>query len=86
MAKLDNDDLKAIKNLIDESLDEKLDQKLDEKLSHLPSKEDFYTKMDEVVGELKTIREEHPILSNKVSNHSNRIENIEEKLGIQASD
>ena len=43
--------------------DEKLDEKLDDKLRDLPTKDEFYTKMDEVMGELKTIREEQALQS-----------------------
>jgi hypothetical protein len=46
MATLDNDDLNAIKGLIEVTFDEKLDEKLDDKLSHIPTKDEFYTKMD----------------------------------------
>ena len=45
MAALDSDDLNAIKGLIEVTFDEKLDEKLGEKLSHLPTKDEFYTKM-----------------------------------------
>jgi hypothetical protein len=34
---------------------------LDEKISHLPSKNEFYIEMDEVMGELKTSREEQTV-------------------------
>lgn len=74
MATLDNDDLNAIKGLIEVTFDEKLDQKLDEKLSHLPTKDEFYTKMDEVMGELKTIKEEQALQSQHLSDHDDRIE------------
>ena len=59
MATLDNDDLKAIKSLIEVTIDEVIESKLvtKEDISLLPTKDEFYKKMDEVVGELKTIRE-----------------------------
>ncbi|MFZ5856620.1 MAG: hypothetical protein ACOYZ6_07305 [Chloroflexota bacterium] len=85
MAKLDDQDLKAIRNLVDVSLDEKLDAKLDEKLGYLPTKEEFYEKMDEVMGELKAIREEQAVQTHKLSNHEDRIEKLENHVGI-ASD
>jgi len=37
--------------------------------------------MDEVVGELKTIREEQTLQSHKLSEHEDRIEKIESHLG-----
>ena len=73
MATLDDQDLKAIQDLIDVTLDEKLD----EKISHLPTKDEFYVKMDEVMGELKTIREEVAVLGHQVSDHHDRLEKLE---------
>ena len=55
MATLDNHEFKAIKGLIEVMFDEKLDEKLGERLSHLHTKDEFYTKMDEVMGKLKSI-------------------------------
>jgi hypothetical protein len=87
MATLDKDDLKAIKGLIEVTVDEVIEAKglvTKEDISHLPTKDEFYTKMDEVVGELKTIREEQPLQSHKLSNHEDRIERIESHLGISS--
>ena len=88
MATLDNDDLKAIKNLIEVTIDEAIEAKglvTKEDISHLPSKDEFYTKMDEVMGELKTIREEQPLLSHRVSDHEDRIGKIESQLGMSSN-
>ena len=80
MAKLDNDDLKAIKDLMEVTIDERLDEKLDEKLGHLPTKDEFYGTMDKVMGELKAIREEVAVLGHQVADHEDRIEKIESEL------
>ena len=80
MATLDDQDLQAIKGLIEVTLDEKLDEKLDERLSHLPTKDEFYEKMDEVMGELKAVREEQTVLSHRVSNHEDKMHKIEDAL------
>ena len=85
MAVLDSNDLKAIKTLIEVTFDEQFDERLDEKLSHLPTKDEFYTKMDEVMGELKTIREEQAVQSQQLSDHDDRIEKIESHLGISSN-
>ena len=55
MAILGDDDLKAIKEVIKVTIDEAIEEKLVTKvdISHLPTKDEFYTKMDEVMGELK---------------------------------
>jgi hypothetical protein len=84
MATLDNDDLKAIKALIEVTIDEKeLVTKSD--ISHLPTKDEFYEKMDEVMGELKTVREEQTLLSHQVSDHEDSIEKIKDHLGISSN-
>ena len=46
------------------------------------AKDEFYGKMDEVMGELKTIREEVTVLGHQVSDHDDRIEKIESHLGM----
>jgi len=38
-----------------DEIEELMDQKLDEKLKILPTKDDFFTQMGEVMGELKAI-------------------------------
>jgi hypothetical protein len=84
MAILADDDLQAIKGLIKVTIDEAIEEKLVTKddISHLPTKDEFYTKMDEVMGELKTIREEQAVQSHQLSNHEDRIEKTESHLGI----
>lgn len=54
-----------------------MDEKFDDKLKGLPTKDEFYAKMDEVIGELKAIREEHPIMSSQIANHKERITSLE---------
>ena len=80
MAKLDNDDLKAIKDLMEVTMDERPDGMLDEKLGYLPTKDDFYGMMDKVMGALKAIREEQAVQSQHLSDHDDRIEKIESEL------
>lgn len=63
-------DLEEIKKIVDESLEEKT------KL--LPTKDEFFTKMDEVMGELSTIRDEQTILGHQVSDHEERLTSLEE--------
>lgn len=87
MAKLDSDDLKAIKGLMEVTIDEVIETKLvtKEDISLLPTKDEFYTKMDEVMGELKTIREEQSLQSQHLSDHDDRIDKIESHLGISSN-
>ena len=84
---LDNDDLKALKDLMEVTIEEAIESKglvTKDDISHLPTKDEFYTKMDEVVGELKTVREEQPLQSEKLSDHEDRIQKIESHLGMSS--
>jgi dsDNA-specific endonuclease/ATPase MutS2 len=87
MATLDTDDLQKIKQLIEVSLGEVVETTLVTKddLGYLPTKDEFYTKMDEVMGELKATREEVAIRSHQVADHEDRIEKIENHLGISSN-
>ncbi|KKR86685.1 MAG: hypothetical protein UU32_C0012G0003 [Candidatus Woesebacteria bacterium GW2011_GWB1_41_10] len=47
-------------------------------LKYLPSREEFYKREDEIMGELKTMREEHTMLSNRIYNDQvPRLEKLE---------
>jgi len=39
-----------------DDIEQIVDEKIEEKVKNLPTKDEFYNKMDEVIGELKTIR------------------------------
>lgn len=87
---LTDKDLKNIKELVEITFDEKLEEATEEMLAtkddirHLPTKEEFYKRTDEMMGELKAIRESQTILTGKVyEDHEPRIVKIEKKLQIQ---
>lgn len=46
-------------------------------LKYLPNKEEYYAKQDEMMKELKAIRDEQAMLSQHSSDHSDRIEVLE---------
>lgn len=46
-------------------------------IKHLPTKDEFFSRMDEVVGELKTIREEQKALVYRLTDHEGRIFGLE---------
>ena len=50
---------------------------LKEKIRLLPTRDEFLTKMDEVMGELQASRDEETILSYRVSKHSDDIEDLQ---------
>ena len=80
MAKLDNDDLQAIKDLIEVTVEDVIERKelvTKSDISHLPAKDEFYGTMDKVMGELKAIREEVAVLGHQVSEHEDRIDKLE---------
>lgn len=54
-------------------------------ISHLPSKHDFYNKMDEVLGEVVKEREENTIQQAKLEEHTERLEKIESKLNLSVA-
>ena len=65
-------DLKEIESLIDE------------KTKNLPTKDEFFGQMSEVMRELAKIRESQEVITYKVyEDHDKRIEKIEKKVGIQ---
>ena len=85
MAKLDSDDLKAIKDLIEVTVEDVIERKelvTKSDIRYLPSKDEFYGKMDKVMGELKAIREEQAVQSHQLSDHGDRIDRIESRLDI----
>lgn len=76
--------LNNIEELINDVIDrnENLVKKEDIKL--LPTTDLFLSKMDELMGEVKTSREEQSMLSNRVSIHSDQIDRIEKHVGLPA--
>jgi hypothetical protein len=80
MAKLDNDDLQAIKNLVEVTVEEVIDRNgvaTKDHIGHLPNKDEFYGTMDKLMGELKAVREEVSVLAHQVSEHDDRIDKLE---------
>jgi len=66
-----------------DEIEKMMDEKFEEQLRNIPTKDEFYIKMDEVMGELKGIREEVTVFTHQVSGHEDRIATIEQKVGIQ---
>lgn len=65
-----------IRNLINELRDE---------FSHLPTKEEYYTREDKTMSELKKIREEQEVINNLYQKTNKRVDIIDRKLGIDTS-
>lgn len=82
---LTNSDLKNIKSLFKTTLEEDETLVRKDDIKHLPTKDEFYEKMDEVVGELRVVRGEQPLQSEKLKKQEDRLEVIENKLNITPS-
>lgn len=50
---------------------------VEEKTKNLPTKNEFFTRMDEVMGELEKIRDEQVLRGNRVSSHEDRLLELE---------
>jgi hypothetical protein len=88
MATLDNDDLKAIKALMEVTIDEAIETKgvvTKADISHLPTKDEFYEQTGEILKRLTDVEEEKDVLSHHVSGHSDRIEKIESHQGMPSN-
>jgi predicted nuclease with TOPRIM domain len=70
-------DLDEIEKIVDDTVNENT--------RNLPSKDEFFEKMDEVVGEVKAMREEYSVVTKQVSDHEDRITKVEKKLRISAA-
>lgn len=77
-------DLKAIRELISTELDlkleEKLELKLEEKLALFPTRQEFLTHMDQIMTELRTIRQEQEFQTYRLRDHEDRITSLEETV------
>ncbi len=76
-AKLEEKLEAKLEEKLEAKLEEKLEAKLEEKLGRYPTKDEFYTAMDQLMTELKAIREEQAALTFRVSDHEERITALE---------
>lgn len=70
-------DRKYLRVYLDDLFDTKLEEKVKQYVGNLPTREEFNSRMDEMMGELKTVREEHAMLSQHSSDHSDAIEALQ---------
>ncbi len=57
------EDRKHLKIYLDDLFDTKLEKKVKQYVGNLPTKEEFNSRMDEMMGELKAVREEQALLA-----------------------
>ena len=77
---LTKSDKEWVKGVLKEVLGDQ-EQKFESKIVEV--KGDFYNKIDPILKEVIANQEERTILSHRVSDHEDRIENIEKKFKIQ---
>lgn len=68
-----------------DEIEEIIDKELEKKIKILPTKDEFYNKMDELMGEVKVIREEQAVISgykNQLEDHETRITKLEETSSL----
>jgi len=61
-----------------EEIEKVIEEKLEEKIRLLPTKDEFFSKMDELMGELSAIRDEQTIIGHQVSDQEERLSALEE--------
>lgn len=71
-------DLRAIELLFDVKFDEKFEEKFTEKLKFFPSKDEFYTMIGTMMGELETIRNEQIIITHHHEEFQTRVKALED--------
>jgi len=59
-------------------------EELREAISHLPTKEEFFSKMDELMTEVKKIGEEQPVQAHQIARNSDRLDRVEKRLKLPA--
>ena len=82
---LTDDDLKAIKDLMEVTIDETIEKKelvTKSDISHLPNKDEFYEQTGKILKRLDDLEQEKDVLSHRFSDHSDRIEKIESHLEL----
>ena len=68
----------ALKSLMSDTIKEEVPKLIKEQVGLLPTRDEFFTKMDEVMGELKSMREEFALTVPKISGYEERISALEE--------
>ncbi len=62
-----------------------IEEKLDEKIKFLPTKEEFFTRMDKLSGEIQSVRDAQELHAGQHTDIDDRFEKIDNHLGIDTS-
>jgi len=63
---------------IEELIGKKLEEKFNEKLGLIPTKNEFFKAMDQIMGQLKKMQETYELAEPKISDHETRITSLED--------
>jgi len=74
---LNSSDIKLIQDVMRITIDEELDIKLDEKLGKYPTKDEYYKREDQMMGELKAIREDLAVLAQHDQDQNDRLDRLD---------
>ncbi|MBI3379731.1 hypothetical protein HY029_03195 [Candidatus Gottesmanbacteria bacterium] len=80
---LSKKDFDKFEELIKQVVDDELDKKIPNYIKYLPTKDEFYSKMDELMGEVKSMRETQEIHSESHRQINDRLEKLETILEPQ---
>lgn len=58
-------------------IEELLDEKFEVRLKNIPTKDEFFTSMDKIMGELETIRNEQILIAGSQGDYEKRLELLE---------
>ena len=57
-----------------------VEKSIKDSTKHLPTRDQFYSKMDYLIGEIKASREEHTAITGRMSDNSDTLEKHEKRL------
>jgi hypothetical protein len=75
---LNKNDLRLVRQIVEEVVEEVVE----EKNKNLPTKDEFFNSMDQLITELKANRQEQTFIVHRLTNHENRIQKVEKHLSL----
>lgn len=73
-------DFDKFEELIKQVVDEELDKKIPNYIKYLPTKDEFFGKMDELMGEVKAMRESQEIHTGSHAEINDQLDKINQAL------
>lgn len=77
--------LEAFEEVIMPQIDEKFED-FEIKINHLPTKEEFFSRMDKVMGELQKLRDEVIIVNHQYERTNKRVDKVDKHLNISTAE